>query len=396
MDAGRYAGRPELMWRIRSRRMPAFVDSRAGGGGLESHAVRVLFASTQGAGHFGPLIPFIDACTRKGHEALIVGPPTLKARGYEFRAGAAPPDELLGPLWGRMPSLPPAQGDLVVVGQIFAGLNVDAMLPTLERTIEEWKPDLVLREAAEFASAIAADRHGLRHVRVSAGVALFEEASLAVAAPALEERQPGIARRIVDSAYVSYLPAGVDPSPFPLTRYRHPATEVTPVPLPDWWPNDERPIVYVSFGSVAATFPPAAQIYAAALAAAAQLPVRVLLTLGGNELDLGDLPSNVHVESWVSEPDVLAGASVAVGHGGTGTTLSALAAGCPLVVVPLFGDQPYNAARIAISGAGVAASVDQIHQRIQLVLDDERFRDTARAMADEMRTYPSVDDFFAD
>ena len=49
-------------------------------------------------------------------------------------------------------------------------------------------------------------------------------------------------------------------------------------------------------------------------------PVRVLLTLGGNELDLGDLPSNVHVEGWVSEPDVLAGASVAVGHGGTGTT----------------------------------------------------------------------------
>ena len=85
-----------------------------------------------------------------------------------------------------------------------------------------------------------------------------------------------------------------------------------------------------------------------------------------------------------------------MGHGGTGTTLSALAAGCPLVVVPLFGDQPYNAARIAISGAGVAASVDQIHQRIQLVLDDERFRDTARAMADEMRTYASVDDFFAD
>ena len=84
--------------------------------------MRVLFASTQGAGHFGPLIPFIDACTRCGHETLIVGPPALKARGYEFRAGAAPPDEILGPLWGRMPSLPPAQGDLVVVGQIFAGL----------------------------------------------------------------------------------------------------------------------------------------------------------------------------------------------------------------------------------------------------------------------------------
>ena len=154
-------------------------------------------------------------------------------------------------------------------------------------------------EAAEFASAIAADRQGLPHLRVSAGVALFEEASIAIAAPALEERQPGIARRITDSPYLSYLPAAVDLSPFPVTRYRHPATEVTVEPLPDWWPNDDRPLVYVSFGSVAATFPPAAQLYAAAIAAVAQLPVRVLLTLGCNELDLGDLPPNVHVESWV-------------------------------------------------------------------------------------------------
>ena len=363
--------------------------------GLESRVVRILFASTQGAGHFRPLIPFIDSARRNGHETLIVGPPTLKARGYEFRAGASPPDELLGPLWGRMASLPPGQGDLVVVGQIFAALNVDAMLPGHEQAIEEWKPDLVLRETSEYASAIAAERHGLPHVRVSAGVALVEEAELAIATPSLEERQPGIARRIAESPYLSYFPDTVDPSPFPLTRYRHPATEATPVPLPDWWPGDERPLVYVSFGSVAATFPPAAQVYGAALVAAAELPVRVLLTLGGNELELGDIPSNVHVEDWVSEPDVLAGASAAVGHGGTGTTLSALAAGCPLVVVPLFGDQPHNAVRVAVSGAGVASSIDQIGERIRLVLDGERYRSTARAMAGEMRSYPQVDDFFA-
>ena len=62
---------------------------------LESPLVRVLFASTQGTGHFGPLIPLIDACHRNGHETLVVGPPTLKARGYEFEAGATPPDEIL-------------------------------------------------------------------------------------------------------------------------------------------------------------------------------------------------------------------------------------------------------------------------------------------------------------
>ena len=127
--------------------------------------MRVLFASTQGAGHFGPLIPLIEAARANGHETLVVGPPTLKSRGYQFRAGATPPDEMLGPLWASMPSLPPAQGDVVVVGEIFARLNVDAMLPTLEETIEEWRPDLSSARPREFASAIAAEQHGVRHVQ---------------------------------------------------------------------------------------------------------------------------------------------------------------------------------------------------------------------------------------
>jgi hypothetical protein len=50
--------------------------------------VRVLFASTQGAGHFTPLVPFIEACLRHGHELLVVGPPTLHPRDYPFRVGA--------------------------------------------------------------------------------------------------------------------------------------------------------------------------------------------------------------------------------------------------------------------------------------------------------------------
>ena len=353
----------------------------------------MLFASTQGAGHFGPLIPFIDACERAGHEVLIVGPPTLKSRGYPFRAGARPPDEILGPLWGRMPSLPPGQGDVVVVGTIFARLNVEAMLPTLDAVIEEWVPDLVIRECSEFASAIAADAHGIRHVRVSIGVAQVEEAALAIASPALDERRPGVAARIAVSPYLTCFPASVDPAPFSVTRFRHPATEAQPQPLPDWWPSDERPLVYVSFGSVAATFPLAAQVYRSALDAVASLDVRVLLSRGGNEIELGDVPANVHVEDWVSEPDVLAHASAAVGHGGAGTTLSVLAAGCPLVSVPLFGDQPMNAARVAVAGSGVVAAIDGIGEAIDLVLRRDDFAATARQIVDEMRTYPPIDSF---
>ena len=49
------------------------------------------------------------------------------------------------------------------------------------------------------------------------------------------------------------------------------------------------------------------------------------------------------------------------------TTLSALAAGCPLVGVPLFGDQPMNVASVAAAYAGVAAPLDGIRHGIELV-----------------------------
>jgi UDP:flavonoid glycosyltransferase YjiC (YdhE family) len=356
--------------------------------------VRVLFASTQGTGHFGPLIPLIDACTRNGHETLIVGPPTLKARGYPFEAGDVPPEEVLGPLWGAMPSLPPAQGDVVVVGTIFGRLNVDAMLPKHHEVIEGWQPDLVVREGAEFASAIAAEQHGIPHVRVASSVSYVERGALAIAGPALDDRLADVSERIAASPFLTYFPPFVDPAPFDVTRLRHPASEAEAGPLPDWWPAGlDGPLVYVSFGSVAATFPPAAQVYARALEAVVDLPARVLLSTGGNDVELGDVPSNVHVERWVDEPSILGHAHAVVGHGGTGTTLSALAAGCPLVGVPLFGDQPMNVACVAAAHAGVVAPLDGIRRAIERVLTDDRYRAAARRAADEMRSAAAVDDF---
>jgi UDP:flavonoid glycosyltransferase YjiC (YdhE family) len=355
--------------------------------------VRVLFASTQGTGHFGPLIPLLEACRRNGHETLVVGPPTLKARGYDFEAGATPPDEILGPLWASMPSLPPAQGDVVVVGVIFARLNVDAMLPKHHEVIERWQPDVVVRESAEFASAIAAEQHGVPHVRVAASTSYVEHGALGIAGPALEERLAGSFARVAASPYLTYFPPSVDPAPFEVTRLRLPAAEVVPDPLPDWWPGLDGPLVYVSFGSVAATFPPAAQVYARALAAVADLPVRVLLSTGGNEVELGDVPGNVRVQRWVDEPAILGHASAVVGHGGTGTTLSALAAGCPLVGVPLFGDQPMNAASVAAARAGTVVSLDEIGRGLERVLEDDRYRASALRAADEMRSQRPADEF---
>jgi hypothetical protein len=355
--------------------------------------LRVLFASTQGAGHFGPLVPFLGAALRRGHEVLVVGPPTLDARDYPFRAGATPPDEVLGPLWGRMPSLPPGQGDVVVVGQIFGRLNVEAMLPTLRETIAEWRPDLILRETAEFASAIAAVEAGVPHVHVAAGLLWVAEGYLGFAASALEDVRPGIAERIAASPALTCWPASLDDGPTRVRRFRDPAWDSPAAPLPDWWPGDDRPLVYVTFGSVAAQFPPAAAVYRSALEAVADVDARVLLTVGTG-LDVGPSPANVHVERWVPQGDVFGHAAAVVGHGGVGTTLGALAAGVPLVVVPLFADQPLNGARAAMTGAAVVVSIDGIRAGIERVLSIGAYRDAAARIAAELRALPPVDEAF--
>ncbi len=357
--------------------------------------MRVLFASTHGAGHFGPLVPFIEACRRGGHSVLVVGPPTLDPRGYPFRVGASPPEDVLRQLWDDIPRRPSGQAEVTVVGTIFAGLNVEAMLPPLEAAIEDWQPDLVVRELNEYASAIAAERHGVAHVRVAISLALVEEGALAIAAPALDDVQPGISGAIARSPYLTCFPESLDRAPFPVRRFRDPAADVEPQPLPAWWSNEERPLVYLTFGSVAAAFPVAADGYRKAIDGIADLPIRVLLT-SGRELDLGPLPENVHVERWVPQQDVLAHAAAVICHGGSGTVIGALAAGRPQVVVPLFADQPHNAVRVAAVGAGVVSTLDTLRGAVERVLADDRYRLEAERIAEEMRRLPPVDGFLMD
>jgi MGT family glycosyltransferase len=127
----------------------------------------------------------------------------------------------------------------------------------------------------------------------------------------------------------------------------------------------------------------------------------------GRDLDLDalpDVPENVHVEPWVPQQDVLAHASAAVVHGGSGSTLGALAAGVPLVVVPLFADQPQNARRVHEVGAGIAvepdredlpATIEPLRGAIESVLSEPSYRDTAGALAAEVRAEPPVDEAVA-
>lgn len=138
------------------------------------------------------------------------------------------------------------------------------------------------------------------------------------------------------------------------------------------------------------------------------LDARVLVTTGRgfDPSRLGDVAGNVHVEAWVDQADVLGEAALVVCHGGSGTAYDALAAGLPLVVVPVFADQFANASKVAQAGAGVQVRVSRdslegrrpvsredaprIRQAIATVLADGSYRQAAQAVAAEMAAAPAI------
>jgi UDP:flavonoid glycosyltransferase YjiC (YdhE family) len=357
--------------------------------------MRVLAAcSLGGAGHLQPLVPLLDAARGAGHETLVIAPPALapmvEASGHAYAAGGEPPESSVAPIRERLPVVPAAEASLLGNYELFGRLATDAMLPATERVIAAWRPDLVLRDPCEYASAVVAHRAGLPVAQVAIGLAEVEWRSIEVAAPALEAHRSGLTDEIRRSPYLTRFPASLDPSPFLETRrFREPAPQATR-PLPDWWDGSDAPLVYVSFGTVLGHMSMAAATYRTALLAVAAVGARVLLTVGRafEIAALGAIPSNVHVEPWVDQVDVLAGAELVVCHGGSGTTFGALGAGVPVVVVPLFADQFANAPKVVAAGAGlvVAAGADarRITAAIVTVLGDSSYRDQARRVAGEM------------
>ncbi len=348
--------------------------------------MRILVTSTSGAGHYGPLAPFVRSFRRCGHEVLVAGPASLgpSVRDAGFWPVADPPAQEMAAVYARLPGLSHDEANRVVIGDVFARLDATAALPRLREAVATWRPDVVVHESAEFAGPIAAELSGVPSARVGIGLEAMERLMWEVAEPSL----PGF-YDVAAEPFLTLFPASLeDPSVtgFARTaRFRDPS----------WAPSRaDGPLVYVTFGSVAGGLPMAAGVYAAALAAVADLDMPVLLSVGrdADPASFGPVPAHVRIEQWVDQPAVLASASAVVCHGGGGSTLGALAAGVPLVVVPLFAEDQYiNARRIAAVGAGVVAAPDGIRPALDTVLTEPAYRVTAAGLAAELATQPSTD-----
>ena len=374
--------------------------------------MRVLAAcSLGGAGHLRPLVPFLDQVRRSGGQTLVAGPPALAdmagATGHPFLAGGEPSEAQVRSIREQLPVLPPHEASVLGNRELFGRLAATAMLAAMERAVQDWRPDVILRDPCEYASAVVAARLGIPAAQVAIGLAEVEWGSIDVAAPALEAHRRGLADELRRAPYLTRFPAALDASPFPGTRrYREPAAPRGA--LPPWWAGTGAPLLYVTFGTVLGHMSFAGEVYRAVIDAVTGLDARVLVTTGHgfDPSRLRDVPGNVHLEAWVDQADVLAEAELVVCHGGSGTTYGALAAGVPLVVVPVFADQFANAPKVAQAGAGIPVHTGQgsqgrrrpvsredaprIRRAIETVLADGSYREAARAVAADMAAAPAI------
>ena len=371
--------------------------------------LRILVATTAGAGHFGPLVPLAAACAAAGHEIRVAAPASFRsaveAAGFEHAAFADVDPEVMGQTFARLPSLSREEANRLIIAEVFGRLDAQAALPGVRSTIEAWRPDLVLREPCEFGSLAAACALQVPHATVAIGVQAMNDAVAGLVADSLREldERAGLATGTCEAAVAgattfSSVPPLLDGPGAEVHRYRDAHEVAGAADLPATWGDPEAPLVYVSFGSVAASQPRFLPLYRAVLDVVADQPVRVLLTTGqplGDDV-LGAVPANTHVEPWWPQQAALRHASAVVGHGGFGTTMGAVAAGLPQVVVPLFSmDQFLNAKRVAAVGAGVTVEPEAdrlpgLPAALRDVLEDARYHDAAQALAAEVAALPDT------
>lgn len=365
--------------------------------------MRFLFATTAGAGHLGPLTPFARSAVALGHDVIVAAPRTFEASvrgaGFDFRPLGERSDAERDALFGRMYRVSFDEGNAIMIRDGYAGIYARSALQSMLDLVRDWRPDVVIRESLEFASLAAAEALGIAHHQVATGLFSTFDIDLLGAREAIADLllDAGVPYERLEHALnetvLTLTPPSLDRVEDRSRGRRYRAAD----PPVSRAPATQRPLVFLTFGSEAGSqrfFP---DTYRAAMQSIADGSVDLLVAVGleGDPEALEPLPDGVRVERWVDQDDIVRRARVTVCHGGYGTTIGSVAAGTPLIIVPLFStDQWRNGARIAETGAGLvfAGPDDLAGLRVALhrVLDEPGFVDRAMALASEIATLPGA------
>ncbi|XP_066286516.1 UDP-glucuronosyltransferase 2C1-like [Branchiostoma lanceolatum] len=150
-------------------------------------------------------------------------------------------------------------------------------------------------------------------------------------------------------------------------------------------------VIVVSFGSMVKMMPKERKEVFAAVFARLRQKV-VWRYVGEKPTGLGN---NTKLLAWLPQNDLLAHSKTRafITHAGSNGLYEALHHGVPMVCLPLFGDQPANAARMVARGLGVkldfsTVTAEQLYQAILHVVTNNSYQETAARLSRLHRDQP--------
>lgn len=154
---------------------------------------------------------------------------------------------------------------------------------------------------------------------------------------------------------------------------RHDGAQVV---VPSFQKYQDRPLIYVAFGSVGVA---EIDVMRRLIAALGKLPYRVFASVGQYESAYPDLPDNVQVTGWCNQIGLIPHCDVVIQHGGNNTLNETLYFGKLPIVMPFTWDGHDNAARITDTQHGITLpryswTDEQLRQALEQVQIDPVIR----------------------
>lgn len=367
--------------------------------------MRILVTFVGGVGHLTPLLPLARAARAAGHDVAFAGSgglvPRIEEAGFAAYATSPAPHHSGAPASRDLTPVDSSDEEATELefAENFATRGARRMASAVPEVIEDFRPDVVVRDETDLGTTIAAELASVpvvTHLVLASGLLVRPE----LVAPRLDvvraehglAPDPGLSRLTSGTILSDAPPSFRSPdSPLALAPLHYRS-----VPARRIRRRADRPLVYATLGTIFNTT--SGDLLDRIAAGLAELEADVLVTVG-REIDpaeLGPQPAHVRVERFVPHDEVLAQADLVVSHGGSGSFMAALAHGLPSVLLPLGADQPHNARRarelgLAMTMDALVATPTEIADRARAALADDAMIRRCREAAAELHSLPGVD-----